>query len=214
MSTEQMLQAPAKLSQPPLSEDKALTIVAESGSVWWLVFVALAAALICAPFIRTVYWMGDEGVLLDGAQRMLHGDRLYVDLFEMLPPGGFVLTAMWFSIAGMSILSARILALLTIVGIACFTYLACRRASKNAPLSACITLGWAVMSQGGLMQLGHHWFTTMFSMLAAWAVLASAGVPQRQLRWPLGAGIAAGAAAMVVPTCGAYAMLAGLHGRA
>ncbi len=180
------------------------------GTVWWLTFVGLVSVLLCAPFLRTVYWMGDEGVLLDGAARMLHGDRLYVDLFEMLPPGGFVLTALWFSIAGMTIFSARILAMLTIVGIACFTYLACQRASKSAPLSACITLGWAVMSQARFMQLGHHWFTTLFSMLAAWAVLASAGASRRQLGWPLTAGLAAGAAALMVPTCGALAVLAGV----
>ena len=78
------------------------------------------------PFIRTVIETGgDEGVLLNGAERMLRGSKLYADLFEFLPPGGFLLTEAWFSIAGISLVSARSLAILTIVGIACFTYLAC-----------------------------------------------------------------------------------------
>jgi 4-amino-4-deoxy-L-arabinose transferase-like glycosyltransferase len=173
-----------------------------------LLFVGMIAALLCVPFIHTIFSMGDEGQLLHGAERMLRGSTLYVDFFEFLPPGGFVLTAAWLSIAGISIWSARSLAILTIVGIACFTYLACRQASKNAPLSALLTTAWLVMSQGEWTQVNHHYFTTLFSMVAAWAALSNVEDAQRRLRWPLIAGTAAGTAAMVTPTCGALAMLA------
>src|SRR5262249_8924930 len=130
------------------------------------------------------------------------------DFFEFLPPGGFIIVTAWFAVTGISIWSARLLAILTITGIACFTYLACRRASKHAPSSALVAIGWAVMSQGRSTQISHHWFTTLFSMVAAWAALASAEKPQRWQSLPLIAGIAVGAAAMVTPTRGALAMLA------
>ena len=178
-----------------------------SSSRWWLLLVGLIAAVLCAPFIRVV-GMGDEGVLLNGAERMLRGSRLYADFFEFLPPGGFLLTEAWFSIAGISVGSARSLAILTIVGIACFTYLACWQASKNAPLSALLATGWVVMSQGDWTVVNHHWFTTLFSMVAAWAALTNVEHAQRYLRWPLIAGVAAGMAAMVTPHRGALAMLA------
>jgi hypothetical protein len=171
--------------------------------------VGLIAAVLCMPFIRTVFATGgDEGVLLNGAERMLRGSRLYADFFEFLPPGGFVLTEAWFSIAGISIGSARSLAILTIVGIACFTYLACRQASKSAPLSALLATAWVVMSQGFWTQVSHHWFTTLFSMVTAWAALTNVAHAQRWLRWPLIAGTAAGMAVMVTPHRGALAMLA------
>lgn len=198
----------AKPRQSALAGDPALPVPARSGTRWWVLLVGLVAALLCAPFIRTVYWLGDEGVLLDGADRMLRGSRLYADFFEFLPPGGFVITAAWFRIAGISVLSARSLAIFTIVGIACFTFLACRQASKNAPLSALLTTGWVVMSQGPWMQLNHHWFTTLFSMVAAWAAFASVEHPQRQPWWPLIAGAAAGTAVMVTSSRGALVMLA------
>src|SRR5262245_57833806 len=118
-----------------------------SSSYWWLLLVGLIAAVLCLPFIRVV-GPGDEGVLLNGAERILRGSRLYTDFFEFLPPGGFLLTAAWFSVAGISVGSVRALTILTIVGIACFTYLACRLACKNAPLSALLATGWVVMSQG------------------------------------------------------------------
>ena len=185
-------------------------MVHHRAAAWWLPLVGLTAAVLCVPFIRAVYGMGDEGVLLHGAERMLRGSKLYGDFFEFLPPGGFVLTAAWFGIAGISVGSARTLAILTIVGIACFTYLACRQASKNAPLSALLATGWVVMSQGFGTQVSHHWFTTLFSMVAAWAALANIEHAQRWLRWPLIAGAAAGMAAMITPNRGALAMLAAM----
>jgi len=180
------------------------------GSLWWLLLVGAATAALCLPFLRTVYWFGDEGVLLHGAERMLHGRRLYADFFEILPPGGFILTAAWFQIVGISILSARSLAILTIVGITCFTYLACRRASGNARLSAAFTIGWIMMAQQLWVVVSHHWFTTLFSMIAVWAALAGVEDERRRLRWPLIAGIAAGMAAIVIETQGALVMMAAL----
>ena len=146
LSNDPALQAPAR-STPERGQRVGGS---SSSSRWWLLLVGLIAAGLCVPFFRTVYGMGDEGVLLNGAERMLRGSRLYADFFEFLPPGGFVLTEAWFSIAGISVGSARSLAILTIVGIACFTYLACRQASNNAPLSAALATGWVVMSQGVL----------------------------------------------------------------
>jgi hypothetical protein len=171
--------------------------------------VGLITTAHCVPFIRYVWFLGDEGVLLHGAERMLRGERIYIDFFEFLPPGGFMITEGWFGIAGISLLSARVLAILTIVGISCFTYLACRQASKDAPLSALIAVGLTIVSQGDWTQISHHWFTTLFSVIVAWAALAS--VEHAAKPWLLGpatAGIAAGAAVMVTPHRGALVMLA------
>jgi hypothetical protein len=180
------------------------------GNLWWLLLVAVVTAALCLPFLRSMYWFGDEGELLHGAERMLHGNRLYADFFEFLPPGGFVLTAAWLRIVGISVLSARSLAIVTIVGVACFTYLASRRASGSAPLSALFTIGWVLMSQGPWTVVSHHWFTTLFSMIAAWAALASMEDERRSLRWPLIAGTAAGMATVVIETQGALVMVAAL----
>src|SRR5262245_39088662 len=74
---------------------------------WWLAVVSIIAAVLCVPFIRSVYWLGDEGLLLNGATRLLKGSRLYVDFFSGLPPGGYLLTAAWFDVVGTTMLSAR-----------------------------------------------------------------------------------------------------------
>jgi Dolichyl-phosphate-mannose-protein mannosyltransferase len=191
-----------------LSDRASLLTRANSSGLRPLLLVATTTALLCAPFMRTIYSMGDEGMLLHAAERMLRGATLYLDFFEFAPPGGFVLAAAWFKIAGLSLWSARLLALLSIVGIACFTHLACQRASKNVMLSGLLAISWAVMSQGEWTQVSHHYFTTFFSMVAAWAAHSNIEEERSKLQWPLIAGTAAGAAAMVIPTCGGLAMLA------
>lgn len=208
MNIGRTIRAAVGSGQSPSMNGADVAATAGKNGWRWLLFVGLVTALLCMPFSRAIFWLGDEGVLLHGADRMLRGSRLYADLFEFLPPGGFAITAVWFGMAGVSLLSARILIILTIVGIACFTYLACRQASKNAPLSAFLVIGWVAMSQGTWTQVSHHWFTTLFAMVAAWAALAS--LEQRALRWPFIAGVAVGMAGMITPTRGALAVLAAL----
>src|SRR4029079_11121001 len=168
MSIVQAIRAAVENKQSSLSGDAKILAPPRTRSHMWLALVAITTALVCMPFLRAIFWIHDEGVLLQGADRILHGSRLYTDFFEFLPPGGFAITAMWFSITDISFLSARILAVLTIVGVACFTYLACRLASKNAPLSALLVIGWVALSQGTWTQISHHWFTAFFAMIAVW----------------------------------------------
>jgi len=175
----------------------------------WVLLVGMVSLLLCAPFFLTFYALADEGIFLRGAELMLRGKRLYGDFFEFVPPASFVLMAAWLGVAGISIESARLLAVLTIVGISCFTFLASWRVSRNALLSALLVIGWVMMTQWHFMQISHHWFTTFFSMVAAWAVIANQEQTEpRSLRWPILAGIAAGAATMTTQTCGAWATLA------
>ena len=155
-------------------------------------------------------FLGDEGTLLREAELILHGKRLYVDFFQLVPPGTLVVTAAWFGIAGVSFGSARLLAVLIYVGIACFTYLACRQASRSSALSAVLAVAWTMMSEWASLQISHHWFATLLSMVALWAALVSLEEPGRKLLWPTIAGMAAGASGMFIPQVGAFTTLAAL----
>lgn len=203
--------AQAGLARPdsPCGLVRVLTRANEDRLVWcWLLLVASITGALCLPFLRFATLSGDEGLLFDGVQRMLLGHTIYRDFFEFLPPGSFILTDVWLRIFGASYVSAQSLAILTIVGIACFTFLACRAACRSSWLSAVAAIGWVVTSQGGYLFVSHHWFATLLSMIAASVAIASAGSQERGLRAPFIAGLATGAAGMVIPTCGAYAMIA------
>jgi hypothetical protein len=184
---------------------------ARSSRTWrivGLVFVATMALACCLPFSHAVYWLGDEGILLRGGGEMLSGKKLYTDFFEFYPPGGLLITQGWLFVFGQSFAAARALAIASIVAGACFAYLACAVASESVLLPAALVAVWLVMSQGQWTMVDHHWFTTCFSMLAAWMSLASLRTDQARLRPSFMAGLASGAAAMVTPTRGALAILA------
>lgn len=172
----------------------------------WLPAVAVLAFALCWPFHDTVGWLGDEGVLLHGADRMLRGERLYADFFEFQPPGAFFLVAFWLKLAGTSFAAARWLAILAIVGIACLLHVIGRRITSDPRTAALAALLWVVMSQGAWTQLNHHWLTTLFSLVALWAMLRDATGPGTFL--PFLAGVGAGAAGMSTSTRGVLAALA------
>jgi len=60
----------------------------------------LVSGALCAPFFRYVFWLGDEGVVVHGAERLLRGEALYRDFFEFLSPGNFLAVAAWMRLAG------------------------------------------------------------------------------------------------------------------
>jgi hypothetical protein len=174
----------------------------------WLAAVALLSGMSCLPFLRSIFWLADEGVLLQGAERLLRGERLYRDFFEFLPPGGFLLTAGWFGLTNVSFFSARVLATFTFIGIACVLYCVTFRVSCNTLASTVAVVVFVVTSQGLLMQVSHHWFTTLFCVSAFLGALV--WIDTHRLSWVILAGLAGGAATMTTPTRGALALMAGL----
>src|SRR5262249_40317170 len=107
--------------QPDSFNDLAPVRSARLRAFLWLLVVSVLTVVVCSPFVRFVWLLSDEGIFLRGAELMLAGKRLYADFFEFLPPGNFLIIEGWFRLTGVSLLSARILAIGTIVGIACFT---------------------------------------------------------------------------------------------
>jgi hypothetical protein len=175
--------------------------------LWLVPVVSLLAVVCCYPFVNLVAWLGDEGIWLHGADRLLRGYHLYADFFEFHPPLGFWIVEWWFHLFGPSIITARWLAILTVVLIAAFTYLSCLEASDNALISAGLTLCWVIWSQQEWPpQVNHHWFTTLFSMISAWAALKHLRRRSTALVW--GAGISAGCATLVTHNRGALIALA------
>jgi hypothetical protein len=168
---------------------------------------ALISAALCAPFFRYVFWLGDEGVVLHGAERVLRGEALYRDFFEFLPPGSFLVVAGWMQVVGADFGSVRLLAVCVIGLIAALTYIAARVVSGSRPLAALLAVGWTALSQGGWTVINHHWFATAASMACAVALLCALG-GQRAPAGFFTAGLLAGAAAMIVSTRGAFLCLA------
>src|SRR6185437_1878122 len=144
-------------------------------------------------------WLGDEGIVVHGALLLNKGKALYKDFFEFYPPIAFLVTQLWLKLTGHSLAGARILVVLVIAGISFLTCLICLRVSKSRPVSAALTFTWALSSQGFWTQIDHHWFTTLFSLIAFLNLL-----PGRSQRiHPFFCGFAAGASALTTSGRGA-----------
>src|SRR5207253_1311519 len=107
--------------------------------------VALIASAVCAPVFRYVLWLGDEGVLLHGAARILGGEVLYRDFFEVLPPGSFLIITAWMKLFGAGFASVRVLAVGVIAVIAALLYATARLftlpGARSRLLSAIVGIG-------------------------------------------------------------------------
>ena len=190
---------------PPAGGGAGLAPVATDRLLW---VTLLSTAGICAPFFRYVQWLGDEGVTLHGADRILRGERLFAEFFEFLPPGSFLVVAAWMQLIGSSFASMRVLAIGVIVAIAGLTYVAARLASCNRVLAALLAIMWAAQSQGAWTVINHHWFTTAASMASAVALLWALGNARDGHTAIFLAGLFAGTAAMITTMRGALLGLA------
>jgi hypothetical protein len=78
MSGTNQLIVPAETPRPRLLRDPLLY------------GVAAFAVAVCGAIFRYLGWLGDEGIILHGAVRLLGGETIYRDFFELGPPGAFV----------------------------------------------------------------------------------------------------------------------------
>jgi hypothetical protein len=164
--------------------------------------VFLVGLVVGAPFLRYVASLGDEGILLHAAMRMLGGEVLYRDIFGILPPAGYLIVAVWMKLFGVAFASVRVLAIGVMAGIAALIYAAARLSSGSRPLAALVAMAWMVSSPGTLTVINHHWFTTAASMASAVCLfLVVGGSPGRVAA--AATGLFAGAAAMTTSTRGA-----------
>src|SRR5213593_1607939 len=75
--------------------------------LWVALILFLVSFLYLCLFRRFTAMEPDEGILLQGAQRILAGQVLYRDFFSFYTPGSYYALALLFKIFGSSLLVAR-----------------------------------------------------------------------------------------------------------
>src|SRR5579864_1137484 len=78
-----------------------------SAELWKALLIAVGAFVYLFPFLRYTSLNADEGIVLQGAQRILEGQVLYKDFFSFYTPGAYYWTALLFRLFGNSILVPR-----------------------------------------------------------------------------------------------------------
>lgn len=140
----------------------------------WLGFVVfLVAAAYLFPFRDRVGLDSDEAKIILGTLRVLGGERLYVDVFEFVPPGLYALVGLALRLGGADpdiLLLRGLMVLVGAGGVAATWAIAARALGRPilalAPAAAVLVFGlshWFIASI--------HWLSTTFALLATWAML-------------------------------------------
>ncbi len=177
-----------------LPEGELLLLPERSLQEWGIAVSLFAVSIVYLwPFRSYTTLNGDEGIVLQAAERILHGQVLYRDAFSFVTPGAFYFLALIFKIFGSSYLVAR--TVLVVYGglFSVLTYLLARRVCSrwNAILAVYLQL---VLCLPVNFILIHNWDSALWAVLtiycAVWLLQAPSGV------WAFGMG-----------TCAAFTVL-------
>ena len=127
----------------------------------------------------------DEGIVLQGAERVLRGQIPYRDFFTFYTPGSFYLVALVFRIFGDSFTVARFS--IAVCGAVCsvLTYALSRRVCGRGIAVLCAMLATLAGAAFRFLVL-HNPYSTVFAFLALYAALRA--IETRRLPWMFAAG--------------------------
>jgi hypothetical protein len=145
-----------------------------------VVFV-FCLAYLCVP-LRYCSLEPDEGIVLQGADRVLHGQVPYQDFFSFYTPGSFYFLALWFRVFGDSFAAAR--SSIAITGALCsvFTYLLARRVCGPG-VSLLVAILATMVGTGFRFLVLHNWYSTLLCCLTLYAALRF--IESANAVWPM-----------------------------
>jgi len=173
-------------SLPRCGEHCSLLLPEKSLSERWIAAgLFIVSCLYLSSFCRFTTLDPDEGIVLQGAERILHGEVLYRDFFSFLTPGSYYLLALLFKTFGNSFIVAR--GALAVYGgvFSVFTYWMARRvccrwtALLTAYLVTATCLPWRFV-------VLHNWDSTLCGCLAVYCAVLLAQVRQAGCAFVLG----------------------------
>ncbi|HTU51121.1 MAG TPA: glycosyltransferase family 39 protein [Acidobacteriaceae bacterium] len=127
--------------------------------------VTVCAAIYLLPFMRILLSGTDEGTLVYGAVRIIHGQVFARDFFEVMGPGTFYWLALFFKLFGVSFFAARVCLFVTSLGTLMLMYFLSRRiCSRYQVLPAVILV--AVYFSTIWPIVNHHVDSNFFALLS------------------------------------------------
>ncbi len=184
---------------------KGLGERAKAVLLWLLFILALLGPLQYLHLTFLEFSSGDEGMLLAGALRILHGQVPYRDFFFFVAPGSLYLIAGWLHLFGTTLVAARSLACVInaflVLGLALMgRALKLSRASLALLFLSQVALGfvsWPIVS--------HHWMVNAAIFLSASCLAFSERGERQGLLFASGA--LAGAGGLMLQDEGGYWVL-------
>jgi hypothetical protein len=165
----------------------------------------LLSALYLLPFMRIVLSQTNEGSLIYGAKRIVHGQVFARDFFEVMGPGTMYIVALFLKIFGETFFATRIWLFCASLGTGLVLYvLSCKVCPRHRIVPTLVLAGTCFGMQWP--SISHHVDSTFFALLA---VVCVAAWEERQWRPLLGlAGVCAGITSSIHQPKGALLLIA------
>jgi len=138
--------------------------------------IAVFAAVSALPLMRIASAM-DEGIVLQGGIRILHGQVPYRDFFSFYTPLSYYVAAAAFRVFGETLVGARVVLLIYSALMSLIVYLLARRIT-NRPASSAIAVVFALIAVPSVFALIHNWDSSVFALLALYFLVLFIESPQ------------------------------------
>ncbi len=170
------------------------------------IFLSVAALLLVLHGQRMVL-TNDEGIVLESAQRMAAGSRLYVDFFGYMSPGSYWLQALVFRLFGIALWTGRLIVILDFSLQCSLVYwLTARLASWRAATAVTLVFAGFQVADPAFLTSSHRWDSATFAL--AGLCLAVSAVMNHRGWWRWAAsGAALAAAAWCTPSLAIVAVV-------
>jgi len=169
-----------------------------------------SAALLLPLHGQRMTLTNDEGIILESAQRIVAGERIYVDFFGYMSPGSYWLQALVFRLLGVALWTGRLIVILDFALQSALVYwLTSRLSSWRAATVVTLTFFGFQAADPAFLTAAHRWDSATLA-LAGLCLMVSAFLDGgRPWKWVL-SGACLAAAAWCTPSVGLVAGVAGL----
>ncbi|MGB7972337.1 MAG: hypothetical protein WCF31_10255, partial [Candidatus Deferrimicrobiaceae bacterium] len=162
---------------------------AMSGTAFRYWVLSLFSAAYLFLFLRVLWRVGDEGLVVYGAQRVAEGALPYRDFVEVFGPASFYWHALFFSLLGTKWMVARGVLLFTGTASAVLIYWMTRRLYRG-PFEMMPALYYLVLGIPLWPASTHHWDSNLFALLAVGVFLL--WQERKDVIWLVMSGVIAG----------------------
>jgi len=170
--------------------------------------VFAAVILLLWPLYGNRLFLGtnDEGIYLDAAERILHGQKPYVDFFGYMSPGSFWMQALAFRLLGVTLAAGRVL-VIGYVALECalIYWLVERYASGATAIVTTLFFLAFEIADPSILTAQHRWDSGALALASI--ALCVASQPESLDRWLMVSGILAGCAALATPSIALVALV-------
>jgi len=141
----------------------------------------IVAALLLAFHGQRMVLTNDEGIVLESAQRMAAGGRIYVDFFGYMSPGSYWLQELVFRLFGFALWTGRLIVILDFAAQCALVYwLTSKLSSWRAAAAVTLTFAGFQMADPAFLTSAHRWDSATFALAG---LCAAVGAGDRKLRW-------------------------------